>query len=570
MAKQAAFRSVFSLPFLALCAHFLLAGITQPAAAQDKLSEKAAELLKAIAAEPASAFEGDPIRKLQFDAMAQGHAAWGYWGTDPAKYTNWTNHSNRLIPMYTFGIDLSMLRAEGSVYTSAERLRELYGRVPDATLQPNPTYFDQTDVYRLQMDAAKAGKKHIVLIVFDGMDWQTTWAAATAAAGKVSYSQGRGTGLFFQDYRGTVTDYGYFVTSPHRGDVDIDTNAQLVLNPTAESSGGYDPGLGGTTPWEAPPSRDYLIGQDRSQPHVVTDSASSATSMTAGVKTYNNAINLDAQGNQVTTVAHYLQQRDYSIGVVTSVPISHATPASAYSHNVSRNDYQDLTRDLLGLRSIAHRATPLPGVDVLLGAGWGESKEKDASQGENYIPGNRYLAAEDRQQIDVRSGGQYVVAERTAGATGADVLRAASDAAIAGGNRLFGFFGVAGGHLPYQTADGRFDPTIDMAARSEYVPADITENPTLAEMTGEALRVLERNPHGFWLMVESGDVDWANHANNIDNSIGAVLSGDAAFRTVIEWVERRNAWQETAIILTADHGHYLHLVDPSVLTQSAD
>ncbi len=39
-------------------------------------------------------------------------------------------------------------------------------------------------------------------MVFDGMDWQTTWAAAIHNAGEVKYREGRGTGLHFQDYRG--------------------------------------------------------------------------------------------------------------------------------------------------------------------------------------------------------------------------------------------------------------------------------------------------------------------------------------------------------------------------------
>ncbi len=60
-------------------------------------------------------------------------------------------------------------------------------------------------------------------------------------------------------------------------------------------------------------------------------------------------------------------------------------------------------------------------------------------------------------------------------------------------------------------------------------------------------------------MVEAGDVDWANHANNIDNSIGAVISGDLAFRTITNWVEKHGGWEETAVIVTADHGHFLHI-----------
>jgi alkaline phosphatase len=72
-------------------------------------------------------------------------------------------------------------------------------------------------------------------------------------------------------------------------------------------------------------------------------------------------------------------------------------------------------------------------------------------------------------------------------------------------------------------------------------------------------------------MIEAGDVDWANHSNNIDNSIGAVLSGDEAFRTVTRWVESQSNWEETAVILTADHGHFFVLTDPQAFIRpSAD
>lgn len=68
-------------------------------------------------------------------------------------------------------------------------------------------------------------------------------------------------------------------------------------------------------------------------------------------------------------------------------------------------------------------------------------------------------------------------------------------------------------------------------------------------------------------MVEAGDVDWANHKNNLDDSIGAVKSGDAAFRAVVDWVEAHHAWAETAVIVAADHGHYLFLDQPQRLIE---
>ena len=88
-------------------------------------------------------------------------------------------------------------------------------------------------------------------------------------------------------------------------------------------------------------------------------------------------------------------------------------------------------------------------------------------------------------------------------------------------------------------------------------------------MSTAAIKVLDQRSDRWWLMIEAGDVDWANHANNIDNSIGAVLSGDEAFQRVTEWVEANSSWDETCIILTADHGHYLVLDQPQKLADAA-
>lgn len=512
----------------------------------------------------------DRIRQLQTGAVTQARADWGYWGTDPNRFSTWNNHSNRLIPVYTFGITLDALRQQGSPYATEEGVRRLYGVLPENTVNPRADYLDQTNIYDLQQQAVREGKRHIILLVFDGMDWQTTHAAAIHASGRVAYTEGRGTGLSFQDYEGATTDYGFIVTSPHRAGADGDVDAQLIPDPTAAATGGYDPQLGGAAPWAMPSSRDYLIGMDRTRPHTVTDSASSGTSMTAGVKTYNAAINVGPDGSQVEPIAHGLQRdRDFAIGLVSSVPASHATPASGYAHNVSRNDYQDISRDLLGLPSIAHRTEPLPGADVILAAGWGEITHRDAAQGQNFVPGNKYVTGDDIRAAAVEGGGRYVIAERTEGREGRDVLAEGVEKAIAGSHRLFGLFGADGGNLPFRTADGGYDPTIDITGTKEYSEADVRENPTLAELTSAALEVLEKDEQGFWLLVEAGDVDWANHANNIDNSIGAVISGAEAFDAITRWVEAHDAWDSTAIIVTADHGHYFHLTRPEALIGGA-
>lgn len=524
----------------------------------------------------------DYVRDLQTRAITDDVSPFGHWGPDPAKYTAWGSHSNRLIPVYTFGtrgagngIDLGDYTGSNSVYRSEQGLRRIYGRIPTHTLNPRAEYLDQTDLAAIQRAGFAAGKKHIFLVIFDGMDWQTTWIAATYNRREVAYREGRGTGLHFLDYTANgTTQFGWMVTTPHNEGTDVDIDEQRVLNPGGKLRGGYNVAKAGPNPWTPGNDAYYPIAKVADDPkgvgeHAYPDSASTAMAMTSGVKTYNNAINVDVTGNQVPTVAHEVQERGLKIGVVTSVPLSHATPACTYAHNVDRDDYQDIARDLVGLSSISHPRNPLPGVDVLIGGGFGDESKEHKAQGKNFVPGNLWMTAADRRSIDVAHGGRYVVAERTAGVNGRAGLSSAAEAAARGGQRLFGFYGVAKtkGCLPFQTADGDYNPTIGRNKTAQaYSAADLDENPTLADMTAAALKVLETNRAGFWLMVEAGDVDWANHDNNIDNSIGAVNSGDAAVKTITDWVEQHSNWNDALLIVTADHGHYLIVDRPELLT----
>lgn len=516
----------------------------------------------------------DHVRSLQLAAIESGKADWGYWGANPEKYTGWTNHSNRLIPVYLFGGTLDAFQGSRSAYRDSGRLQALYGETPAGSLNPAADYFDQTDLYQLQRQAAAAGKKYIFVVVFDGMDWQTTQAAAIYRTQRIAYTKGRGTGLSFLDYDGAPTDYGFYVTSARFGDAKPDVDRQVFRSAPDRNLGGYSAEFGGRFPWSTPASPQYLLGSYPQLKHLVTDSASSATSIFSGIKTYNSAINMDVEGKPVSPIARALQQEGYLVGTVTSVPFCHATPASAYANNLDRDDYQDLGRDMLGLPSITH-AEALPGLDVVIGCGWGEVKDDDREkQGQNYLPGNKFLADADLKKLRLEEGGKYSVALRTAGQSGRLLLEQAAEKAVEQDARLFGFFGISGGHLPYRTADGMYDPTRGEKYSDKYSPADVSENPTLAEMTRSALHVLGHREaggaqKGFWLLVEPGDVDWANHNNNIDDSIGAVLSGDEAFEEIVKWIEERNCWDESLVIVTADHGHMLNLTRPEVLLAPA-
>lgn len=521
---------------------------------------------------------GDPIFDLQTQSINDGKAQFGHWGWEADEYALWGTHTNRLIPVYTFGtlgagsgIDLSDYSGCNSPYRSQAAIRQIYGRVPEGTWNLQANYFDQTNIYDIQLAALRAGKKHIFLVVFDGMDWQTTQAAAIWKSRKVSYDSGRGTGLHFQNYQANgTTQYGAMVAAPYSNTLTLDINSQSVSFPETFQYGGYASKLAGQFPWSDPGEGVYLAGKSErpSMNHPYPDSAGTATSMATGYKTYNGSISIDPEGGQLNSIAHLAQKKGWKVGAVSSVPISHATPAASYAHNVSRNDYQDLTRDLLGLPSVSHPNAPLPGLDVLIGTGFGAIRALDKGQGENFIPGNGYLTVKDLQLADSRSGGKYSVALRTEGQSGPELLKLKADDAIANSQRLFGFFGTQYKHLPFQTADGKYNPPIGRSKKAEeYTEGDLLENPTLKNFTEQAIRVLSNDDASFWLMVEAGDVDWANHDDNIDNSIGAVLSGDDAIRSITDWVEKESNWEESLLIVTADHGHFLVLEKPELLLE---
>ena len=71
------------------------------------------------------------------------------------------------------------------------------------------------------------------------------------------------------------------------------------------------------------------------------DSASTATSIATGYKTYSGMINVDTTGSvSYETIAEKLhEQKDWKIGIISSVNLNHATPAAFYAHQASRNDY---------------------------------------------------------------------------------------------------------------------------------------------------------------------------------------------------------------------------------------
>ncbi len=81
---------------------------------------------------------GDHLRDLQQQAVETRNSDWGYWGADPGTYSTWTSHSNRLIPVYSFGIDLKRRSGENSVYCDPKGLKRPYGSPPEGDRNLTP------------------------------------------------------------------------------------------------------------------------------------------------------------------------------------------------------------------------------------------------------------------------------------------------------------------------------------------------------------------------------------------------------------------------------------------------
>lgn len=225
----------------------------------------------------------------------------------------------------------------------------------------------------------------------------------------------------------------------------------------------------------------------------VTDSAAGATALSAGVKTYNGAIGVDADKQAVQTVLEFAKSRGMKTGVAVTSQINHATPAGFSAHNESRNNYNQIADSYFEQR-INGQFT----LDVMLGGGW-----------QYFIRAERNLVKEFQA-----NGYQYV-----------DNYAALSS--VTKEQPLLGLFADKG--LPW--------------ALDDKDPARLT---TLVKTAVNQLA----NPKGFFLLVEGSQIDWGGHANDIAGAMGEMDDLAKALEFLSAYVD---AHPDTLIVVTADH-----------------
>lgn len=229
------------------------------------------------------------------------------------------------------------------------------------------------------------------------------------------------------------------------------------------------------------------------------DSASTATSIATGNKTWSGSINVSTDFTQeYETIAEKLKaQKDYKIGIVSSVNINHATPAAFYAHQASRNNYYDIGLELID-----------SGFDYFAGGGLLAPTGKEEDQKDLYE-----LAEE---------GGYKVVKTQAE----AEALTAEDGKAL-----------VIDEHLADSNA---------MAYSMDLQEGEWT----LADYVDKGIEVLD-NENGFFMMVEGGKIDWACHANDAAATITDTLALDKAVKEAVEFYQEHP--DETLILVTGDH-----------------
>src|SRR5699024_6999886 len=88
------------------------------------------------------------------------------------------------------------------------------------------------------------------------------------------------------------------------------------------------------------------------------------------------------------------------------------------------------------------------------------------------------------------------------------------------------------------------------------LPGEVAFNenvPDLPTMSEGALEVLGQNEDGFHLMIEGGAIDWTGHANETTRNIEETQDFNAAVESVVDWIETNSSWDETLLVVTADH-----------------
>ena len=236
---------------------------------------------------------------------------------------------------------------------------------------------------------------------------------------------------------------------------------------------------------------------------LMTDSASSATAFSCGIKTQSGVIGMDDEKTtSYKSVAQLAHEAGKKVGVISSVSIDHATPAAYYASVANRGSYNDIDVQLAN-----------SGYEFF--GGGGLKKPTDGTNVWELLETNGYTVCDSKDELDALKANP-------------------TDKVVA------------------------INPWLQDSAATPYAidmdEPEAVDNLSLAEMTDLGIQVLSANDglrKGFFLMVEGGKIDWACHANDAMATIGDMIDFDNAIGQALEFYKAHP--RQTLIVVTGDH-----------------
>ncbi|KAG7478921.1 alkaline phosphatase-like [Solea senegalensis] len=277
----------------------------------------------------------------------------------------------------------------------------------------------------------------------------------------------------------------------------------------------------------------------------IPDSAATGTAYLCGVKTNLNTIGVSAaarngacktqKGKEVTSILKWAKDAGKSVGIVTTTRVQHATPAASYAHSVSRKWYSDADmpdaakRD--GCTDISSQLLKNTDIDVIIGGGRKYMTPRGTKDPEY---------PRDFSSRGKRKDGHNLINEWKKMKMGkvAHYVWNKTDFDAVDPEKTDYLMAL------FEPGDLRFE-----------VERDPSMDPSIVETTEKALRILQKNPNGFFLLVEGGRIDQAHHDGRAYMALHEAVALDNAIAKGLELTKEH----ETLTVVMADHSHTLTL-----------
>lgn len=232
--------------------------------------------------------------------------------------------------------------------------------------------------------------------------------------------------------------------------------------------------------------------------------------------------------NRVHSIAKWAQQSRKRTGFVTNTRVTDASPAGVYAHVANRDwesdyDVRRLAQNPAHCKDLAQQLVcdeTGRNLNVILGGG--RSK---------FLP---YNIIDDKENRGERLDKLNLIAEWLKQKKGKKLYVSNREQLLKADNNLKYLLGLfTPSHFNY------------------HLERNLTNEPTLAEMTESAIKVLSKGKNGFFLFVEGGRIDYGHHYNLAQIALDETVQFSEAVQKALDLTSR----DDTLIVVTSDHSH---------------